>query len=347
MGTGSGDVQGGGELAPFCEGGTSDNGSVGQILARSLGNAASTARRNRPAGGDVGNSGSGGNQDQGRSVARSRWRSWNEAPPHALLTAEEVRSESEGREDDVARRQQQQPPDVVAEVVPPLQSRRRLKGRIGHSINPDGKKDLPENRAPGLPGAAAAKGTPNSEARSRESKQEEPLSTASSASSRRPLVPRVATLAAAGATADKSQAEAARKGKDFDPDQLECVRRHEASVAEKERRVQSLRREEEKRTRFRARPLPVFCESGSEAGPGGRAPGGGGGVYQSRPVESAVGAAGTSPELLAALEQVSRGVNVCLPNNAGFQTLMSCSEPRGTGNEPREGHHRTCFSAST
>lgn len=342
--TGSVEVQGGGALAPCFDGGMSDNGSVAKILARSLGNAAAAVRRNRPGGGgeaegrrstskrvgegvgaDSGGEGSRHHPDS--SAVRPRWRSWNELPPEALLTAEEIRSAStEKQEDD--RRRQKPPPDVVAEVVPPLQTRRRLKNGTGNSGYRDGKKGPPENSAHGWSGAstAAAKGTPNNEERSRGSKEGGPLSTASPAPSRRssaggiPLVPRVAMLAAAAAaasTAEKNHAGAIRKGKDFDPDQLECVRRHEASVAEKERRVRSLRTEEEKRTHFRARPLPGFLEcGGGPADPAGRgASGGGGGIGQQSnhdqgtTVISATGDAGTTPELLAALEQVSRSTN--------------------------------------
>ena len=343
--TDSGEDQGAGAFAPCYDGGILDKGSIGQILARSLGNAAAAVRRNRTSVGDsnTNNKGSGGGSDSGKGInqnqdqpaTQSRWRSWNEAPPEALLTAEEIRNAS-ARKDEDARRRRRPPSDVVAEVVPPLQSRRRLKiGTVNSTGTNAGRKNSPalsENATPSSSGeaaaaaaAAAAKGTPNSEARSSGSKEEGgPLSTASSArSSRRssaggiPLVPRVATLAAATAAADKSQAgEAARKGKDFDPDQLECVRRHEASVAEKERRVRILRTEEEKRTHFRARPLPVFLGNGGAgaAGPGsnnasgiGDGSGGGGGGQSMReqgPVIVPTGAAGTSPELLAALEQV-------------------------------------------
>ena len=331
-GTGSTEGKGGSALAPCFDGGISANGnSVGQILARSLGNAAAAVRRNRSRGGEgtdrsiankrggahVGDSSQGRKQDPDRYAIRSRWRSWNETPPEALLTAEEIRRVSgEGQQDD--RRRQRPPPEVVAEVVPPLQNRRRSKNGTGSSADPDGKNDLSISSTPGVSGtgtaaaaAAAAKRTPGRDARSRGSKEGAPVSTASSASSRRSsaggvsLVPRVAMLAAAAPTADKTHAgAAARKGKDFDPDQLECVRRHEASVAEKERRVRTLRTEEEKRTQFRARPLPGFLESG-----GGGSGGGGAVGQQSRrdrqgAVLSATVVPGTSPELLAALEQV-------------------------------------------
>eukprot|EP00903_Cladosiphon_okamuranus_P012004 g11271.t1 len=337
---GSGEVQGGGALAPCLDGGTLDNGgSVAQILARSLGNAAAAVRRSRPCGGreaegrrspsksvgvgaGVDGDGKGRRQNPDRSAVRSRWRSWNEAPPDALLTAQEIRSASSAKQGD-DRRRQRPPADVVAEVVPPLHTRRRFTNGTGNSGNPDGKKDLPETSAPVLSGAAAsatsataAKGPPTSEARRRGSKEEGPPSKAPSASSRRssaggvPLVPRVAMLAAAS-TVEKNHAGAARKGKDFDPDQLECVRRHEASVVEKERRVRNLRTEEEKRTLFRARPLPGFLESGGgPADSGGRgASGAGGGVGQKgrrdlgTVTSATTGVAGTTPELLAALEQ--------------------------------------------
>lgn len=369
MTTGSGEGQSGGAFAPCCEGGMLDNGSVGQILARSLGNAVVAVRRNRSGegegearettnkrgGGYGGDSGKGNSQTQARSAMRSRWRSWNEAPPHVLLTPEEIQSELVGQQKD-DRQRQRPPPDVVAEVVPPLQnrqSRRRFNNGTGNSTSPDGKNDLSEHSTHGVSrvaaatAAAAAKGTPNSEVHSRGSKKGGPLSTASSASSRRfsaggvPLVPRVAMLAAAS-TADENHTEAVRRGKDFDPDQLECVRRHEASVAEKERRVRSLRNQEEKRTFFRARPLPVFLESGGATGSVSRASSSGGGVGQStRDHGSGLGAAEvteTSPELLAALEQVRR--RIIRTTTPDLESLSSCSaEPLDSEKEPHSLSH--------
>lgn len=329
-------------IAPCCDGGgVLDAGGVGQILARSLGNAVSVVRRNRAGGGErnegresanenidgVGGgrfrSGSrhhGSCQDNGDcSTGHSPWRSWNEPPPPALLTAGEIRSLSAGkRRDD--RRRQPQTPEVVAEIVPPplFHSRRRFNNNaVGDSSTAvDGKNGarVAARAAATLSPAVGRAASPGKRTRSGGGDRGEPPSAASSStssSSRRtasggggaPLVPRVAMLATASSSFSSnpdSSAEAMRKkGKHFDPDRLECVRRHEASVAERERRVRSLRTKAEKRSMFRARPLPPFLDSSSSSDGAGkgdigqRGSGGGGG-----------GAARTYPELLAALEQV-------------------------------------------
>eukprot|EP00752_Nemacystus_decipiens_P013357 g11826.t2 len=360
--TSSGEAQGSGAFAPCYDGGISNNGGVEKILARSLGNAAAAVRRNRDGGGDSnankkgGVSGSGSYSGKGinhtkdrPSVMQSRWRSWNQAPPEALLTAEEIRRSSASKQED-DRRRRRPPADVVAEVGPSFQCRRRFKTSTDNGTNPDGKTNLRGKATPSSSGAARNL-APHGEARGRGSKEGgPPSSTVSSASSHRssagaiPLVPRVATLAAA-ATPDKNRTEALRKGKDFDPDQLECVRRHEASVAEKERRVRSLRTEEEKRTHFRARPLPMFLESGGAAGSGGHgsgngsSDGGGGDVGQSGryqgSVISATGvAAGTSPDLLAALEQDDEARELAqkirkINPRANIASIVFQSTPRG------------------
>lgn len=335
--THSGGGQGCGALAPCCDGGVTDTGGVGQILSRSLGKAAAAMRRNRPGEGSRERENSSGMAGARGGGVRSRWRSWNEPPPHALLTAEEIRKLSAGDGEDEARRGPP-PSEVIAEVLPPFQSRRRFKNAAGNATTAAERNDGQTAASAPAGTASPAAGTLGNERRRGGGSSGEggaPLSTASSAvSSRRisagggvPLVPRVATLAAAP-VADSRRADPARKGKDFDPDQLECVRRHEASVAERERRVRSLRTEAEKRSQFRARPLPAFLESGGVAGPvGGVSSGSGGGGdigYSNRSNRGLAGAAGTSPELLAALEQARRRVPNHRSRPAGLVVGVWC-----------------------
>lgn len=322
-GKGKGDVA----VAPCCDGGVLDAGSVGRILAQSLGNAVSVVRRNRVGGVEVGGgrwttnenggetggvqygSGSRNNgsyQDHNDSTGRSPWRSWNEPPPPALLTAQEIRNISAGKKED-DRRRQPPPSEVVAEVMPPpFHTRRRFNSISGDSTVSDGNNGPAARAASILSPAAGQAVSPGNEARTRGSNGEEPPSTTSSTALRRntvgggaPLVPRVAMLAVASSSTTDNNTEAAKKGKYFDPDQLECVRRHEVSVAERERRVRSLRTEAEKKSLFRARPLPAFLggnSGGDSAGKGDRCQRGSG--------VGGGGAPGTRPELMAALDQV-------------------------------------------
>lgn len=84
---------------------------------------------------------------------------------------------------------------------------------------------------------------------------------------KRPL-PRVATLAsssksarvAGGAGGDDTSNKPPLlvKTQDFDPDKLECVLRHEASLAERAEQVENLRKATRRKSLFRARPLPAF-----------------------------------------------------------------------------------------
>ncbi|CAM9311621.1 unnamed protein product, partial [Ectocarpus sp. 13 AM-2016] len=302
----------GGMVAPCCEGGATDAGSVGGILTRSLGNAGTRRRRRMPEGGGKGRSIPGSNQDEEVSAPQSRWRSWNEPPPRALLTAEEIRIASAAKTAD-ERRRQPPPPEVIAEIIPPFRSRRRIRNHSGNGTGSD-EKGKPTEHAAGVSPASG-----ESEQRRVGCNGEGRVSTTTAAppSSRRtaaggvPLVPRVATLATPPTT-EKNRTEATKKGKDFDPDQLECVRRHEASIAEKERMVHSIRKEAEKRTVFRARPLPAFLD-GDDAVPGsvgdltsegcGDARGKGDKSGRRSAAGTGLGAAGTRPELLAALEQ--------------------------------------------
>ncbi|CAM9181163.1 unnamed protein product [Ectocarpus fasciculatus] len=304
----------GGMLAPCCEGGATDAGSVGGILARSLGKTATARRRKMPEGGGKRRGGiPGSNQDKEVSAPQSRWRSWNESPPRALLTAEEIRSASAAKTAD-ERRRQPPPAEVIAEIMPPFRSRRRFSTANGNSTASE-EKMKPIEYAAGAPLASG-----EGEERRRDVHNEERLVSATTAGpspSRRtaaggvPLVPRVATLATPPTT-EKNKTEAIKKGKDFDPDQLECVRRHEASIAEKERMVHSIRKEAEKRTVFRARPLPAFLDGdGAMPGAAGDLTSKGGGGVRGQGDKSGrgsaagtgLGAAGTRPELLAALEQ--------------------------------------------
>lgn len=305
----------GGMLAPCCEGGATDAGSVGGILARSLGNTVTARRRRMPEGGGKGRGSiPGSNQDKEGSAPQSRWRSWNEPPPRALLTAEEIRSASAAKTAD-ERRRQPPPSEVIAEIMPPFRSRRRSRTPSGSSTASDEKRKHAEHVA----GVSLASG--EGEKRRDRCNGEGLVSTttADRSSSRRTaagggsLVPRVATLATPP-TAEKNKMGTIKKGKDFDPDQLECVRRHEASIAEKERMVHSIRKEAVKRTVFRARPLPAFLDSDDAAsGSAGDLTSKGGGDARGKGDKSGrgstagtgLGAAGTRPELLAALEQVT------------------------------------------
>ncbi|CBJ29331.1 expressed unknown protein [Ectocarpus siliculosus] len=303
----------GGMIAPCCEGGATDAGSVGGILARSLGNAGTRRRRRMTEGGGKGRSIPGSNQDKEVSAPQSRWRSWNEPPPRALLTAEEIRSASAAKTTD-ERRRQPPPPEVIAEIIPPFRSRRRFRTPSGNSNASDEKGKPTEHAAAGV-SLESGEGEKRRDGCNGEGLVS--TTTAAPSSSRRtaaggvPLVPRVATLATPPAT-EKNKTEATKKGKDFDPDQLECVRRHEASIAEKERMVHSIREEAEKRTFFRARPLPAFLDGdgavpwsvGDLTSKGcGDARGKGGKSGRGSAAGTGLGEAGTRPELLAALEQ--------------------------------------------
>lgn len=90
-----------------------------------------------------------------------------------------------------------------------------------------------------------------------------PPSSSSSSASRAPsVVPRVATLAF---EKQKIREESERRRgtwvvrtKAFDPDKLECVLRHEASVAGREKQIEAVRKATRERSTFKARPLPAF-----------------------------------------------------------------------------------------
>lgn len=312
-----------GALAPCCDGGVPDpGGGVGQILSRSLGKAAASVRRNKPTDNDCGTT-NGGQQKDG-SAARSRWQSWNGAPPAALLGAEGRRKLSAAQDEGGKRGQETPASGVVIKDEPAFNGRRRARG-VGGSSSSSSASD----EKGGVAGETSAAASASSARRVSEEKHsgggtgEGVLSASTSSSSSRrmssggscgvPLVPRVAMLAAACAT-EKNDGEAVRKGKEFDPDQLECVRRHEASVAERERRVRHMRTEAEKKTVFRARPLPAFLDSGDGATDSGQ------GFLSSRdgsaaarkgeegargqPASARSCVAASSPELLEALEQV-------------------------------------------
>lgn len=90
------------------------------------------------------------------------------------------------------------------------------------------------------------------------------------------------------------------KTKDFDPDKLECVLRHQASLADRAKEIESSREATRRRSLFRARPLPAFL--GSDGGEtGARTEKHGGGINGKGCGE--VGGEGKLG-LLAALEQV-------------------------------------------
>ncbi|CAM9207637.1 unnamed protein product [Scytosiphon promiscuus] len=258
-------------LAPCCDGGVPGAGGVGQILSRSLGKEAASVRRNKPTNGD--NSIIGSSQQNGGSATRSRWKSWNEAPPPALLGAGGVRNLSATQNGDGRHPQHMSATGASSEVLPPASSRRRAGGVNSISASTSSTSALTvKSSSAGETSAtsvsSAKRLSVGGDKRMGASAGEVPPSAASSSSSRRssaasgvPLVPRVAMLAAACANRSE-EAEAARKGKEFDPDQLECVRRHVTSMAERERRLRSMRSEAEKKTLFRARPLPAFLDGG-------------------------------------------------------------------------------------
>lgn len=98
-----------------------------------------------------------------------------------------------------------------------------------------------------------------------------------------PPVPRVATLASSrqrireggddGGYDDRKNSKQQPqqpflvKTKDFDPDKLECVLRHQASLVERAKEIESSREATRRRSLFRARPLPGFLGSdGGESG---------------------------------------------------------------------------------
>lgn len=100
------------------------------------------------------------------------------------------------------------------------------------------------------------------------------------------------------------------KTKGFDPDKLECVKRHELSVRERSRQVQAMRKQEEQKSLFRALPLPAFLRTGVDTPndakfwTGGMPTGDGrfrGGAALDK----------TRPELLAALKQVWKSRRGC------------------------------------
>lgn len=255
-----------------CEGGAlgrpGEAGGVAQIVARSLGNAVIAVRQSSKAdlntkGGGVDNGGSGKGRRRGDSGSvRSRWRSWEETPPPALSgPAPTVNREKHERHNGASSRATAVANGASDGTAPP-------RTTVDSSSSP-------------CPSSAASRNGA-------------------------PLVPRVAALAADINARKKSGEEddsmvPPRRTKEFDPDKLECVRRHEASVVERAQRVQSLRAEAEKKTLFRARPLPGFLAGGggnSGIDDGGQADRGRG----------RIGEAEIQPELLfAALEEASVG----------------------------------------
>lgn len=279
-----------GALAP-CEGGGLDGESVRHILERSLGNAIAAVRKKASnANGVVG--------DNGNSRARFGvlpWQPLQERPAAASATERTVK-----RLEKVGDRGQKRP-EVVAKM--PLSEDRAtyLGNNKPVGITSDGESTNHPATKKHQGEAASDSGRAKAVALNGEAR---PPASSYSHRSGAPLVPRVATLAVVNNSTEKindiDARASVRKTKDFDPDKLECVRRHEASVAEKARQVQSLRTEAENKSLFRARPLPAFlgaipCRYGDGKGAGkgnsGR--------------ELAVGVArGTRVELLAALEQV-------------------------------------------
>lgn len=284
-------------LAP-AEGTALDRGSVSRIVSRSLGNAATKMRRNSTQNGND-NENCGGDRG-GLSGSSSRWRSWQECPPHALAKTPAPTVATKGTKS-----------EEKASDYPGTPS--RAVAFNGHEtkyggIATDGVVSIGASRQKATGAAcpdscdssAAAKSASTADA-------QPPAASSSSTTSHRggvPLVPRVATLPPKIKTRESYAAGAPRKTKDFDPDNLQCVRRHQASVAERAQRTQRLRMETDKRSLFKARPLPTFLGVGDTTGgcsgsssSGGTRGGGGGSGSRGETGE-------TMPDLIAALEQV-------------------------------------------
>ena len=302
---------------------------------------------------ESGSGGGGGDgTDRGRRPRRSEWKSWRESPTAALLG----RKQSTGNErtnasDDDRDGRQPSRAKAVSEMSPapsPLRDRKTSStegnGKASRAASTPGVRD----------GAAISKpsakehdrsGLGDTSDASRVAAQVQGRGTPRTPQRQRggggvSLVPRVATLAM-GATVGKSRngtrsnrdgdtPTPAKRAKDFDPDNLECVRRHEASVAERAREAQSARAEVERRSKFRALPLPSFRSAESCGAGVGVAVAGGGGIGTGGPGRNggkwlhgsglavATSDATTRPGLMSALEQArcKRGRN-CHPHGGG------------------------------
>lgn len=285
-----------GLFAP-AEGTALDRSSVSRIVSRSLGDAAAKMRRNSTQNGND-NENYGGDPG-GLSGSSSRWRSWQECPPHALAKTPAPTIATKGTTS-----------EEKASDYPGTPSRAGALNGHGTKyggITTDGvvSGGASRHKAMGAicldscDSSSLAKAAGTADAQSS-------AASSSSATSYRggvPLVPRVATLPSKNKTRESYAAGAPRKTKDFDPDNLQCVRRHEASVAERAQRTQRLRMETDKRSLFKARPLPIFLGVGDTTGgcsgssSSGGTRGGGG--------DSGRGATGEMmPDLITALEQV-------------------------------------------
>ena len=303
-----------------CEGGVLDTESVGRIVARSLGNAVTTVRRQRSkdsrisvggvsdggggsGGGGVsgGGGGRGVRSERGRSSRRSQWKAWKDSPTAALLGKKRPTIINGGANDSHHRHHdhdRESPPrsktGAASETSPLRGGRHAFTGENGLSY-------AVSKRNPGGAHAAAIKppvrdlsatgfSATESSARDLSARSLSAVGDDTSRGTTTPgvdappcpprsrvsLVPRVATLAIDHTGGKKNAGNKKnshrdgdtltppKKTKDFDPDNLECVRRHEASVAERAREAQAMRAEVERRSKFRALPLPSF-RSAAEA----------------------------------------------------------------------------------
>lgn len=295
-----------GLFAP-AEGTALDQGSVSRIVSRSLGNAVTIVRRRSSTQNGNDNENDGGDGG-GLSRSSSRWRSWQELPPRAL--AKTTTTNAATKKGETSKEKAIDYPGTSSRVVA-MNGHEARSGGIAGNNSSVVSGDTARHKAAGAtcPEAfedpiAAEKSADNNTTDAQPSAAFSSFPTTNHCRGRVPLVPRVATLTNKSKVRENCDTtRAPRRTKDFDPDNLECVRRHEASVAESARRVQRLRMETEKRSLFRARPLPTFLGAGNTTTGGcfgstrgsGAARGGGCGG----------GASGeANPDLIAALEQV-------------------------------------------
>lgn len=256
------------EIPPPCQEGLVDHDRVQDILVRSLGKAVMAVRR----------ASRGRRALDGEIPDRFRWRSWQGTPPSALAPTGVMelrpRAPHKGR-GEPAR----------------LQARRK---RVIDSCPPNGGRlDLPGKTKESAPAVQTSDVADSTTSRS--------SSTTKASRKGATPVPRVARLAAE-ISAEKQPASdttVVRRTKDFDPDKLECVRRHEASVTERMRKQQRLKAEVARKSLFRARPLPAFLRGVHDGAISLE-----GGTLPRDNTAGRVDIVGTKQDLLTALTQV-------------------------------------------
>lgn len=261
-----------------CEQGVDDHDRVQGILVRSLGKAVMAVRRTSRARRSLGGVCA---RSSDEIPERFRWRSWQGTPPFALASKGVMEQKASPRA----------PHKGGGE---PARLKAREERVSGSCPSNGGSLDLP---------GKAEESTPATQA----SEVADSTRSGSSSASRKGAtsVPRVAKLAAEINARKKSASDTTvvRRTKDFDPDKLECVRRHEASVTERVRKLQSLKAEVARKSLFRARPLPAFLRGvhdGAIGLEGGSLPGDG--------TAGGVDIVGTKQDILMALTQVRLGI---------------------------------------